>query len=63
MPKQPPNFTGHSHEDMQRLLGAEEKRLRSKGDWKVVGHFVLIVVLAFIVLGSLISLVATPFLR
>lgn len=62
MPK-PPVFDRYTHERQKDLLAAEEKRLQSKGDWKVVGHFALIVVLAVVVVGSLISLVVKPFLR
>lgn len=41
MSKHQPNFTGHSHEDMKRLLGAEDRRVQSVEDWQGFGMLLL----------------------
>ena len=45
----PPNFSGTSHEEMQRLLQRGKAWEDTKAGWKMTGHFGLIVAAVVVV--------------
>jgi hypothetical protein len=62
MPKQSPNFTGYSHEDMKRLLKAEEKRLNAKDDRWLLSHVGLLLAAVVVFVLGVLAFMAPLFL-
>lgn len=55
----PPIFDRNTHERQKNLLAAEERRLRGKEDWKIMGQFGLLLLVGAIFLVSIIAVIAS----